>query len=78
MRGFAEFALPDMIVREDEMSVMLPALAMQVGQLNAPEPDAARADHPFALEDVYDAELEKWVQDVYQRDYMTFGFGSWR
>jgi hypothetical protein len=38
----------------------------------------AGADRPFALEDIYDAEIEAMVSDVYQRDYMMFGFRPWQ
>lgn len=32
----------------------------------------------LALADIYDEEIEKAVQNAYQRDYMMFGFDSWR
>jgi hypothetical protein len=30
------------------------------------------------LADIYDEEIEKAAQNAYQRDYMMFGFDSWR
>ena len=77
MQGMAQFSLPDLVVREDEMTRQLPALAAQVGYAKAPAPAPAPDDHPFALADIYDAEIEALVSDVYQRDYMMFGFKAW-
>jgi hypothetical protein len=66
-----------MIVREDEQDSLLPLLAMQVGKLDAPEPEAAPDEVPFALGEIYDEEIEALVHDIYQRDYLNFGFDSW-
>ena len=78
LKGFGEVALPDMIVREDEMASYLPALAMQAGRMDPPEPSEATEDTPHALSSIYDDEIEALVQDIYQRDYLNFGFGAWR
>lgn len=78
IEGMAGFALPDMIVREDEMGAYLPALAQQVGHGDPGDPPAIPEDRPFALADVYDDEIEAKTQDVYQRDYLMFGYGSWK
>jgi len=32
---------------------------------------------PFALSDIYDAEVEAAVRQIYLRDYLTLGFGDW-
>lgn len=77
-QGMGQFALPDIIVREDEMDVYLPALANQVGYNDAPEPEAAPEDKPHALADIYDDDIERRVGNIYQRDYLMFGFGRWR
>ncbi|WP_040615774.1 nodulation protein NodH [Oceanicola granulosus] len=76
LQGMAGFALPDMILREDSLAPGLAQLAAQIGR-EAPEPgdsdrEAAR------LASIYDGEIEAMVRDVYQRDYMTFGFANWR
>ncbi|MFY0659528.1 MAG: sulfotransferase family 2 domain-containing protein [Shimia sp.] len=78
MQGFGDLALPDMIVREDEMMSYLPALAMQVGRVDAPDPEGVDPGHPVALADIYDAEIEKLCEDIYKRDYIAFGFESWK
>lgn len=78
IEGMGGFALPDMIVREEDMPVYLPALAQQVGHSAPPEPDRITEDTPYALASIYDAEIESKAQDVYQRDYLMFGYGNWR
>lgn len=78
LKGFGEVALPDMIVREDEMVSYLPALAMQVGRMDVPEPPEVAEDAPHPLSSIYDEEIEELVQGIYQRDYLNFGFGAWR
>ncbi|MBE9636744.1 sulfotransferase family 2 domain-containing protein [Salipiger mangrovisoli] len=78
LQGIAEFTLPDMIVREEEMAVYLPALAMQVGHAAPPEPEQHAEAAPHALADVYDDALEALAREAYQRDYLMFGFGDWR
>ncbi|GAA6180805.1 hypothetical protein NBRC116594_22430 [Shimia sp. NS0008-38b] len=78
MKGFADLALPDMIVREDEMMSYLPALAMQIGRMDAPDPMPVDPGHPVPLEAIYDAEIEQKVQEIYKRDYIAFGFESWK
>ncbi|WP_288938602.1 sulfotransferase family 2 domain-containing protein [uncultured Roseovarius sp.] len=77
IQGMAQFSVPDMVIREDEMTTYLPALASRVGYTKPPRPQAAATDQPFDLSDIYDDEIEALVKDVYQRDYMMFGFGPW-
>ncbi len=77
VQGFAKFALPDIILREDEMAQGLAMLAAQVGR-SAPVPaDAGDSDLPFDLGDIYDSEIEDLAAQVYQRDYVMFGFDRW-
>ncbi len=78
LEGLAQFRAPDMIVREDEMHSYLPALARQVGYAKPPRPPRAPADAPIPLNDIYDDEIETLVAEIYQRDYVMFGFGRWR
>jgi len=77
LKGFGDLALPDMIVREDEMQSYLPALAMQVGVMDAPDPGIAPDDQPHPLSAIYDGEIEALVRTIYQRDYLNFGFDNW-
>lgn len=76
--GFGELCLPDQLIREEEMSVALPALALAAGCEGSADVPAGGADEaPFALADIYDSEIEKLARDAYQRDYMSFGFSDW-
>jgi LPS sulfotransferase NodH len=80
LEGMAQFALPDQLVREDEMTVALPALARRSGTSGPVPPllcDGA-PDLPYGLAVIYDDEVEARVADLYQRDYMLFGFGPWQ
>lgn len=78
IQGFGQFLSPDMIVRENEMEAYLPALAMQLGMMDAPLPEPDAPEHPVALGDIYDEGIEAQVRDVYARDYLLFGFGDWK
>ena len=77
IKGFANLAVPDMVVREHDMARDLPALAAQLGHPDTAAPMAADPGHPVALSAIYDAEIEALVQDIYKRDYITFGFDRW-
>jgi hypothetical protein len=71
--GFADFALPDHILREDELTATLPNLVTGY----AAEVPQQPADAPYALGSIYDADVEAAVRAAYQKDYMLFGFKSW-
>ena len=78
LEGFAGVGVPDLLIRETEMAEDLPDLARKLGRM-APDPvPAAVPERPYALDDIYDAELEALIATVYQRDYLAFGFGPWR
>ncbi|MEL7091419.1 MAG: nodulation protein NodH [Pseudomonadota bacterium] len=77
IEGFSEFALPDMLIREDQLQSELVRLTDTQGIKKVPSlPDRA-ADAPFALVEIYDAEIEKLCRGAYGRDYVTFGFEDW-
>jgi len=78
LQGFGEFALPDRIIREADLAHELAELAEAVGLSTSPAITPRPATAPFALSDIYDAEVEKLASDAYQRDYMMFGFDSWQ
>ena len=84
LSGFAEVAAPDHVLHEAELSEELPHLARRVQrrvgatQDDIPQVTTAPADLPFALDDLYDAEIESLCRSIYQRDYVSFGFGDWR
>ena len=76
IQGFAEFLVPGRILREETLAQDLQALADEIG-VTAPSYAPSHADVPFALNDIYDADLEKRAREAYARDYTMFGFGDW-
>ncbi len=78
IQGLGDFTLPDLILREETLASDLATLAASVGYADAPEVEQPAFRGPFALEDIYDDEIEALGADVYQRDYMMFGFDRWR
>lgn len=78
LAGFAELVTPDFVFREEELATDLPALAARVGSPASSKPASAPPDTPFDLADIHDDALEAAVFDVYQRDYVFFGFDAWR
>jgi len=77
LQGMAQLVPPDLVLREQEIAGALPALAAMVGYDGAPAPEAAAADMPIALSEIYDDGIEALAADIYQRDYEIFGFGPW-
>ena len=76
--GFGEFCLPDRLIREEELETELRALAASQGHADSPALPEGTAPGPFAVDDIYDTEIEALAVEAYQKDYMTFGFGPWR
>ena len=76
VQGFAEFAIPDRVFREDTLERDLTGLAAEIGE-TAPAYIPSQAELPFTLSEIYDADLEKRARDAYARDYTMFGFGNW-
>jgi hypothetical protein len=77
LQGMAQFALPDLLLREEDLAVALPRLAGDLGLPVAPfaaDPPPAR----LPLAEIYDDETEALVRQAYQRDYLAFGFARWR
>jgi hypothetical protein len=78
LQGFGEFTLPDLILREETLVQDLAKLAASVGYDATPQIETAGSYGPHTLEDFYDDEVEALCAEVYQRDYMMFGFDRWR
>lgn len=76
LQGMTQFMLPDLIIREENLVRDLNYIADDIGVASVNIPDHI-ADHPYQLSEVYDAEVEAAARDVYQRDYMSFGFSDW-
>ncbi|KKL58629.1 hypothetical protein LCGC14_2223480, partial [marine sediment metagenome] len=77
LQGMGQFMQPDMILREAGLVAGLPHLAAQVGcEGGIPIQPDAPAD-PVGLDAIHDAEIEALIREIYQRDYMMFGFDSY-
>ncbi|HBS48834.1 MAG TPA: nodulation protein NodH [Rhodobacteraceae bacterium] len=77
LSGFGDLALPDHVLREDELQDALGWMLGRMGVAEMPMIEPVSDEAPHALTDIYDAELEALVADIYQRDYVMFGFGPW-
>ncbi|MCZ0963018.1 hypothetical protein [Paracoccus benzoatiresistens] len=71
LSGFARFAVPDMLVREDRLAEDLGHLARAAGLSDARADAVSPAPVPDALRD---PKLAEAAQAAYLRDYITFGF----
>ncbi len=78
LQGFGEFALPDRVIREDDFETEFAQLLATTKHEGDVALGSTGEELPFELSDIYDAEIETLAQDVYQRDYMMFGFEIWR
>ena len=77
IQGMAEFALPDAILREDDLETELPHIARKFGLVEA-GPASPAQPRPHTLSAIYDDTLETACRAAYQKDYMMFGFGTWQ
>jgi hypothetical protein len=76
IQGMANFALPDRILREEELIEDLPKLAKTQGRDGA-EFDMALPEVPFPLTEINDSEIESLIFDIYRKDFLNFGFQTW-
>jgi hypothetical protein len=77
LQGMAQFAVPDVVLREDRLAEDLPHLAGQVGIGHSPTLGPTSHLWQDRLSAIYDQTLETAARDTYARDYATFGFGDW-
>jgi len=73
IQGFADFATPDLVLREDQLETDLQALTGMLGLKAQALPDV-KGDRDIPLSEIYNEDVEEAVRDVHQRDYMMFGF----
>lgn len=71
IQGFADMALPDVIVRDELLEDGLAFIAAQTGTPYSPPPAVPHADLLF---DIYDDTIEGLAREAYQKDYLAFGF----
>jgi LPS sulfotransferase NodH len=74
LQGFADFAPPDAVLREERLTEGLAGLCDELG-LSPPllPPDEDWSD----LRAIHDDEIEALARAACQRDYVAFGFGRW-
>ncbi|MEL6958439.1 MAG: sulfotransferase family 2 domain-containing protein [Pseudomonadota bacterium] len=77
LQGFADFALPDHVLREDRLADDLAILAAQVGRDEMPEVPVHTDPYASLLGSIYSPDIEAAVRDAYQRDYTAFGFADY-
>lgn len=77
LSNFGDFLPPDLVLREAELHDFLPDLARRLGHDDPPAPRPAPPEKPVALAEIYDEALEAKVAEIYQRDYLMFGFTAW-
>ncbi len=73
VQGLADFAAPDLILRETNLAAELDSMAALVGQTSTALGDD-KTPYRFQLSDIYNEDIEAAVREVYQKDYLTFGF----
>ena len=76
LQGMAQFLVPDVVLREEQLDGGLDALASQVGRRAKPIDDTAHKHTP-KLAAIYDRQIEKAAREAYPRDYNAFGFDDW-
>lgn len=76
IQGITQVAPPDLVIREHNLSLGLAYLAAETGS-DAPVLQSYEVDAPFSLQEVYTDALEKKLRDIYNRDYLNFGFRPW-
>lgn len=76
LQGIAQFSLPDMILREDQLEQDLAALCRKVGVTTIAEPIHTSHAQQGRLISIYDRTIEKAGREAYARDYASFGFND--
>ncbi len=71
--GFADFAPPERIIREDRLPEELADFAASFGVLSP-----GMSASPDGLSAVHDPEMERIARQIYPRDYLLYGFGDWQ
>lgn len=77
LQGMAQFAVPDMVLREDDLQESLGFLARQVGVSDPPSLRDTQHEHHDWLAAIYSPAIEAAARDAYTRDYIAFGFSGW-
>lgn len=78
LQGFSGFHPPSMVIREEELVAGLSCLAASAGVSSPPPPPAGEREVAQMLDSIWSPEVESACHDAYGRDYLGFGFASWR
>ncbi len=76
LQGFAQFGVPDLVIRAERLIDDLAMVTSQIGKTKLVPVDIGD-EGPVPLSAIYDGEVERAARDAYQRDYMMFGYQSW-
>lgn len=76
LQGFARFAAPDHLLREDSLADDLTLMCKGLG-LTAPAWRGSDADARATLAQIHDPEIGQLARRAYAQDYAAFGFGDW-
>ncbi|MEP3298020.1 MAG: sulfotransferase family 2 domain-containing protein [Pseudoruegeria sp.] len=76
IQGLSQVAPPDLVVRENNLTLALAYLAAEIGG-QAPALTEPQNNTPYTLIETYSGDVEKQTKDVYSRDYLNFGFKPW-
>ena len=77
LQGMAQFAVPDLLLREISLAGDLAALAELFGKKNIPTLTDTSHRWQDRLQTIYDPMIEDATRAAYARDYATFSFGNW-
>jgi hypothetical protein len=74
--GAAHVLIPSHVIHEADLAAGLAHLEGLLGLAPFAAPPA-NTERRFNLSDIYDADIESRVRDIYARDYLNFGFSDW-
>lgn len=77
LQGVSSIAPVGNIIRENDLQQSLQHIERLLGLKNIKVAAQPETRLPFALQDFYDEDVEEKSRDIYQRDYLHFGFGDW-
>jgi hypothetical protein len=77
LQGMATIIVPQKVVHSDDLIEGLTELCAPF-EAKVPDLPKPKPYFRFRLEDIYDEVLEKAARRAYRRDFMMFGFESWR
>lgn len=77
LQSMSGFALPDIVIREDDAPTKLAQLATDIGHPNATTFSRSADPQQTRLAAIYDTQIEAAARAAYGRDYLMFGFGDY-